>query len=102
LAIATIHPYTDDTRILGAFILGKDFWLGRPLVVAGQEEGETITAGKRPKQSTPTPKDKRCVSTTYPTIPTAVKQHKKKSKWKTADSQRQRENKCKEDGQALA
>jgi hypothetical protein len=77
LAIATIHPYTDDTRILGAFILGKDFWLGRPLVVAGQEEGETITAGKRPKQSTPTPKDKRCVSTTYPTTPTAVKQQKR-------------------------
>ncbi len=92
---ATTRPYTDDTRIY----FRKGFLAGpRPaLVVAGQEEGETITTGKRPntKKSTPTPKDKRCVSTTYPTTPTAVKQHKEKSKWKPADSQRQKENKCK-------
>jgi hypothetical protein len=85
--------------------LGKDFWLA--FVVTGQEEGETITAGKRPKQSTPTPKDKRCVSTTYPTTDDpnrreTAKSAKKNSKWKPADSPSQRENKCKEDGQALA
>jgi hypothetical protein len=85
-----------------AFILGKDFWLSRSLVVVGQEGGETLTAGKRPnthkqhKQSTPTPKDKRCVSTLYPMTPTAVKQQKKKSKGKPLTT-KDKEKKGKED-----